>query len=155
MIYPVYKGKRCRRRDQIGMYDDSGFVYKGRRLTPEGQPPEDCLVGSFDREGRIFRDAFRQSQVGELTPTGGVYALHPVTGKSAEGIVNGDGQGFKGAAHDFLAVCVPQGDLRQQAAAAALILLRSDLPEKRRLEDLPRWLEGLVDLIDLVVDFVT
>ena len=52
-------------------------------------------------------------------------------------------------------MCVPQGDLRQQAAAAALLLLESDLPKKRRLEDLPRWLEGLVDLIDLVMDFVT
>ena len=155
MIYPIYKSKRCRRRDQIGMYDDSGYVYRGRKTDREGRPPEGSLVGCFDREGRIFWDAFRQSQMGELIQTGGVYAVHPVTGKRAEGLANSDGQGFKGAAQDFLAVCVPQGELRQQAAAAALLLLKDDLPEKRRLEDLPRWLEGLVDLIDLVMDFVT
>ena len=52
-------------------------------------------------------------------------------------------------------MCVPQGDLRQKAAAAALLLLEDDLPKKRRLEDLPRWLEAIVDLVDLVVDIVT
>ena len=56
MIYPIYKRKRCRRRDQIGWYDDSGYVYRGRKTNREGQPPEDSLVGCFDREGRVFRD---------------------------------------------------------------------------------------------------
>jgi len=155
MIYPIYKRKRCRRRDQIGWYDDSGYVYRGRKTDREGRPPESGFVGCFDREGRIFRDIWRQSQKGELTATGGVYTVHPVTGKGAEGFADGEGQGFKGAAHDFLAVCVPQGDLRQQAAAAALLLLKDDLPEKRRLENLPRWLDIFLDLVDLVVDIVT
>ena len=155
MIYPIYKHKRCRRRDQIGWYDDSGYVYRGRKTDREGQPPEGNLVGCFDREGRVFRDVWRHSQLGELTPTGGVYTVHPVTGKSAEGFADGEGQGFKGTAHDFLAVCIPQGDLRQQAAAAVLLLLKDDLPKKRRLEDLPRWLEIFLDLIDFVVDIVT
>ena len=155
MIYPIYKHKRCRRRDQIGWYDDSGYVYRGRKTNREGQPPEGSLVGCFDREGRVFRDVWRQSQLGELTPTGGVYTVHPVTGKHVEGLANGQGQGFKGAAQDFLAVCVPRGDLRQQAAAAALLLREDDLPQKRRLGDLPRWREVIVDLVDLVVDFVT
>ena len=155
MIYPIYKHKRCRRRDQIGWYDDSGYVYRGRKTNREGQPPENSLVGCFDREGRIFRDAWRQSQLGELTPTGGVYTVHPVSGKRAEGFADSQGQGFQGVAQDFLAVCIPQGDLRQQAAAAALLLLKDELPQKRRLEDLPRWLEVIVDLVDLVVDFVT
>ena len=39
--------------------------------------------------------------------------------------------------------------------AAALLMLEDDLPKKRRLEDLPRWLEVIVDLVDLVVDIVT
>ena len=155
MIYPIYKRKRCRRRDQIGWYDDSGYVYRGRKTHREGQPPENSLVGCFDREGRVFRDVWRQSQLGELTPSGGVYTVHPVTGKRVEGFADSQGQGFKGVAQDFLAVCVPQGDLRQQAAAAALLLLEDDLPKKRRLEDLPRWLEVIVDLVDLVVDIVT
>ena len=84
-----------------------------------------------------------------------MYTVHPVTGKRVEGFADSQGQGFKGVAQDFLAVCVPQGDLRQQAAAAALLLLEGDLPKKRRLEDLPRWLEVIVDLVDLVVDIVT
>lgn len=163
MIYPIYSKKRCRRRDQIGMYDDSGYVYKGRKLTPEGQPEEGSLAGRFDRQGRVWRDLYQQKLAGELRESGLVYAIHPATGERVEGLADGQGCGWKGVAHDVLAVCIPQGAQRQQAAAAALLLLRGDLPAdaeaKSRFENLPAWLETLLDLVldaaELILDIVT
>ena len=163
MIYPIYDHKRCRRRDQIGMYDDSGYVYSGRKLPREGRPDDGCIVGRFDGLGRIYHDVYLQQPAGLLSADGKFYEGDRVSGAAA-GYVDENGWAWKGKAHNIPVVYAPQGRDRQLAAAAAALLLRTDVaadasaPDKR-FDDLPRWLEILLDigfdLLEAVIDAVT
>lgn len=153
MPYPIYNHKRCRRRDQIGMYDDSGCLYAGRKTDEEGRPTPETLVGSFTLDGQIFRDAYRQ-HCASVMKDGGVVC----EGSVAKGLASEEGTGFIGPAHNLPAVFVPRGDGRQLAAAAALILLREHLPDeariRRRTQDRFSRLEPVLDLILDIVDFI-
>ena len=158
MLYPIYNHNRCRRRDQIGMYDDSGCLYAGRKTDEEGRPALETLVGSFTQDGQIFRDIYRRNCVG-MMKDGGVVC----EGSVPKGLATKEGTGLIGPAHNLPAVFLPQGDGRQLAAAAALILLREYLPDeariRRRTQDrfsrLEPVLDLLLDVVDFIVDIVT
>lgn len=156
MIYPIYGKKRCHPRDQIGAYDDSGYVYKGKK------PSDSSVAGRFDPQGRICSDPYLRDCVGVMKDDG-VGAVQPDGGETLEGRADREGVGAKGVSYDVPVAWVLEGTLRREAAAAALVLLRKDVPAdaraKGRFEDLPRWLEVVLDLaleaVELVIDIVT
>ncbi|MBR6573955.1 MAG: hypothetical protein IKK61_03055 [Clostridia bacterium] len=158
MLYPIYNHKRCRRRDQIGMYDDSGCLYAGRKTDEEGRPALEALVGSFTRDGQICTDLYRCCDVGRMKDDGVVYE-----GGISRGLALKDGTGLVGPAHNLPAVFVPQGEQRQLAAAAALILLREHLPDEARIRRrtqerfsrLEPVLDVFLDIVDFIIDIVT
>ena len=158
MLYPIYNHKRCRRRDQIGMYDDSGCLYAGRETDEEGRPALEALVGCFTQDGQIFRDVYRRDCSGVMKDGGVVYE-----GSVPRGLATKEGTGLIGPAHNLPAVFVPQGDRRQLAAAAALILLQVYLPDEARIRHrtqdrfsrLEPVLDLLLDIVDFIVDIVT